>query len=118
MEGDTESLAHLEVQIKFADDLCTAWAVNGYSVDWEVGSFEGPFGGGLGRDHDGKRVLGNWNDFSCIVTVFIEGLDHHARALRPNVHLTLLCYDSRSQPSGNAVGVVRPPSLITRLFAR
>ena len=43
-----EFLAHLEVQIEFADDLGTVWAVDGYGVDWEVRPFEGPFCGHLG----------------------------------------------------------------------
>ena len=54
MERDTEFLTYLEVQIKFADDLGSRWAVNGYGVDWEVGSVEGPFRGRLGCDHGEK----------------------------------------------------------------
>jgi hypothetical protein len=52
-----EFLAHLEVQIKFTDDLGSVWTMNGYGVDWEVGSFEGPFCGRLGRDHGGKEMF-------------------------------------------------------------
>ena len=54
MKGDTGFLAHLEVQIKFTDDLGPVWAVNGYGVDREVGSFEGPSRGCLGCDHEWK----------------------------------------------------------------
>ena len=52
-DHDVESLAHLEVQIKFADDLGSIWAVDGYGVDWKVGSLEGPFCCRLRCDHGG-----------------------------------------------------------------
>ena len=55
--GDTESLTHLELQVKFTDDLGPLWAVNGHGVDWEFVPFEDPFRGRLGRDHDGRREV-------------------------------------------------------------
>ena len=68
MEGDAESLAYLEIQIKFADNLCSLRAVNGYGIDREFVPFEGPLFGSLGCDHDGKReVPRKLNDHSRIV---------------------------------------------------
>lgn len=46
---------HLEVQIKFADDLGSIWAVDGYGVDWEVRSPEGPVRYHLRCDHGGAE---------------------------------------------------------------
>ena len=54
MERDIGLLAHLEVQIKFTDDLGSMWAVDGYGVDWEVRSFKGPLCRRLGCDHGGN----------------------------------------------------------------
>ena len=61
MNHGTGFTAYLEVQIKFADDLGFRWAVDGYCVDWEVGSFEGPFCCRLGCDHSGGGYV-PWND--------------------------------------------------------
>jgi len=75
VEGDTESLTHLEVQIEFTNDLGPVWAVNSYCINWEVGPFERPLRSILGRDHDGKREVPR-NGLSCIlVAVYIEVLD-------------------------------------------
>ena len=60
-----ETLTHLEVQVKFTDDLSSLWAVNCYGVDWEFVPFKGPFRGRLGRDHDGGREV-PWNGLSRI----------------------------------------------------
>ena len=62
------TLAHLEVQIKFTDDLGPLWAVNGHGVDEKFMSFEGPCRARLGRDHDGRGEV-PWNGLSCIVTM-------------------------------------------------
>ena len=61
MDHSTGFPAYLEVHIKFADDLGFRWAVDGYCVDWEVGSFEGPFCCRLGCDHSGGGCV-PWND--------------------------------------------------------
>ena len=57
MGHGTVSLAHLEIQIKFAGDLGSLRAVNGYGVDWEFVPFEGPLFGSPGHDHDGKMEV-------------------------------------------------------------
>jgi len=54
MDYHVESLTYLEVQIKFADDLGSIWAVDGYGVDWNGGPLEGPFCCRLRCDHGGK----------------------------------------------------------------
>ena len=54
MNHHMESLTHLEVQIKFADDLGSIWAVDGDSVDRKGGPLEGPFCCRLRSDHGGK----------------------------------------------------------------
>lgn len=64
MKGDAEFLAYLEDYIKFADDLGSVRAVNGYGVDWEVCPFEGPVCGRLGCDHGGKGDV-PWDDLSA-----------------------------------------------------
>jgi len=66
MSDDMGTLAHLEVQIKFTDNLSPLWTINGYGVDREFVSFEGPFLGNLGRDHDGRREVPR-NCLSCIM---------------------------------------------------
>lgn len=53
----TWSLAHLKVQIKFANHLGAMRAVDGYSVDGEARSFEGPFCCRLRYDHGGRGDL-------------------------------------------------------------
>jgi len=63
-----ETLAHLEVQIKFTDDLGSVWAVNCHSIDWECVPFEGPFRSSIGRDHDGRREVPR-NGLSHIVMI-------------------------------------------------
>jgi len=62
------SLRGSVVQIKFADHLGSVWAVDGYCIDWEVRSFEGPFCCRLGCDHGGKGCV-PWNDLLCIAPV-------------------------------------------------
>jgi hypothetical protein len=38
-------LAYLEVHVEFTDDLGPVWAINSDCIDWENGTFEGPFRG-------------------------------------------------------------------------
>ena len=55
-DREMEFQAHLEVEIKLADNLGPVWTVDDYGVDWEVGPFEGPFFCSLGCNHGGGDV--------------------------------------------------------------
>ena len=46
-------MAHLEIKIKFSNDLSPGRAVNGYCVDREICSLKEPFSSWFGRHHGG-----------------------------------------------------------------
>ena len=68
MDRVTGIPAYLEVQIEFADDLGSIWAVDGHCVDWEVGSFEGLLCCRLGCDHSGGGCI-PWIDLESMTPV-------------------------------------------------